>query len=110
MKLEKAVKILLKELASMDHFDDPLYADRLGLTKVDVYKLLDKELVCQVKEDKAGTVTFRAAPRLSAYRDDKRERQKVWWAENWIALVAMLISLGAWITAIAALLVSLQKR
>ena len=98
MKIEKVVKILLKELRSMDHPDDPLYADRLGLTKVDVYKLLDKELVCQVKEDKAGTVTFRAAPRLSAYRDDKRERQKVWWSDNWIALLSLLVSIIALIS------------
>ena len=98
MKIEKAVKILLKELASMDHFDDPLYADRLGLTKVDVYKLLDKELVRKVEEDKAGIVTFRAAPRLFACKDNKRERQKIWWSDNWIALLSLLVSIIALIS------------
>ena len=110
MKLEKAAKILLKTLNTMEHPDASFYADRLGLTKAEVYRLMDKGLVRDIQEDKAGTVTFRAAPRLSAYKDDKRERQKVWWADNWIALIAMIISLGAWITAIAALLVSLTRR
>lgn len=82
----------------MKHPDDPFLADKLGMDKISVYALLDKGLICRVEEDMAGTVTFRATPRLINYKSDGKERRRIWWSDNWIALLSLLVSIIALIS------------